>query len=116
MLWEFEEIVSHQGPLAMDHNDYNGSTYNVLIQWSTGEITTEPLTVIAKDNPVICTLYVKHNGLLDRPGWKRFKKCQLTKEIDWTHQPGQVEILPLNSQIYVWLSNPSRLCRSYQTG
>ena len=41
---------------------------------STGEVTTEPLTVIARDNPVVCALYAKDHGLLDKPGWKRFKK------------------------------------------
>ena len=29
--WEFEEIMSHQGPLTMDHKDYNGSAYNIEI-------------------------------------------------------------------------------------
>ena len=41
-LWQFEEIVSHQGPLDAGHKDYNGSTYNVQICWSTGDINTEP--------------------------------------------------------------------------
>ena len=35
-LWQFEEIVSHQGPLSTEQKDYNGSTYNVQIRWSTG--------------------------------------------------------------------------------
>ena len=74
MLWEFEEIVSHHGPLTMDHKDYNGSTYNVQIQWSTGETTIEPLIVISRDNPVVCALYAKDHGLLDKPGWKHFKR------------------------------------------
>ena len=26
-LWQFKEIVSHQGPLSTEHKDYNGSTY-----------------------------------------------------------------------------------------
>ena len=73
-MWQFEEIVSHQGPLSTEHKDYNGSTYNVQIRWSTGEITTEPLSVIAMDNPVVCALYARDHGLLDTPGWKRFKK------------------------------------------
>ena len=30
-LWQFEEIVLHQGPLSTEHKDYNGSTYNVQI-------------------------------------------------------------------------------------
>ena len=73
-LWQFEEILSHQGPLSTEHPDYNGSTYNVQIKWSTGEVTTEPLSVIAADNPVTCALYAKEHNLLDKPGWKRFKK------------------------------------------
>ena len=31
-LWQFEEIVLHQGPLPTDLKDYYGSTYNVQIQ------------------------------------------------------------------------------------
>ena len=46
-LWQFEEIVLHQGPLSTDHKDYNGSTYNMQIKRSTSEITTEPLSVVA---------------------------------------------------------------------
>ena len=73
-MWQFEEIVLHQGPLSTEHKDYNGNTYNVQIQWSTGKITTEPLSVIAMDNPVVCALYAKDHGLLDTPGWKCYKK------------------------------------------
>jgi hypothetical protein len=52
-VWKFKHIVSHQGPLRPDHNDYKGSLYNLMIQWENGEITTEPLKVIAADDPVI---------------------------------------------------------------
>jgi hypothetical protein len=44
-----------------------------LIEWENGEITKEPLKIIAADDPVSCAIYVRENGLLDKPGWKRFK-------------------------------------------
>jgi hypothetical protein len=73
VVWKFRRITSHQGPFKPDHPDYNGSIYNVMIEWENGEITSEPLTVIAADDPVTCAIYAKENGLLDMPGWKRFK-------------------------------------------
>jgi hypothetical protein len=44
-----------------------------MIEWENGETTTEPLRLIAADNPVMCAIYARHNNLLDLPGWKRFK-------------------------------------------
>ena len=31
-------------------------------------------TTMPMDNPVVCALYARDHGLLDTPGWKRFKK------------------------------------------
>jgi hypothetical protein len=56
--------------------DYKGLTNNILVEWETGEITYEPLDLIAQDDPVSCADYAKRNGLLDTPGWKRFKKLE----------------------------------------
>jgi hypothetical protein len=70
VVWKFHQITAHQGPLKPDHPDYNGSTYNVMVEWENGEITSKPLTVIAADDPVTCTIYAKDKGLLDKPGWK----------------------------------------------
>ncbi len=72
-VWKFKHIISHQGPLKDGDLDYKGSSYNVLIEWENGEITAEPLNVIASDDPVTCAIYAKENNLLDVPGWKRFK-------------------------------------------
>ena len=47
--------------------------YNVMVEWENGEITSEPLQLIAADDPVTCAIYGKDNGLLDLPGWKKFK-------------------------------------------
>jgi hypothetical protein len=41
--WKFKHIVSHE---------YKGSQCNVLIEWESGEITNEPLKLIAADDPV----------------------------------------------------------------
>ena len=79
IVWKFQHIISHHGPLKPDHCDYKGSSYNVMIEWENGEVTAEPLQVIASDDPVTCAIYAKENNLLDLPGWKRFKplaKCQ----------------------------------------
>jgi Reverse transcriptase (RNA-dependent DNA polymerase) len=73
VLWKFRRITSHQGPLKPNHPDYKGSTYNVMIEWETGEITSEPLQLIAADDPVTCAIYARDNDLLNLPGWKRFK-------------------------------------------
>jgi hypothetical protein len=42
--------------------------YNLMVEWETGEITTEPLHMIAADDPVTCAIYAKDNDLLDLPG------------------------------------------------
>ena len=73
VLWKYKRINSHQGPLAHNHPNYKGSDYNVMIGWESGEISAEPLVVVAKDDPVAVAIYAKDNDLLDTPGWKRFK-------------------------------------------
>ena len=37
-----------------------------MIEWETGEITSEPLKIIAADDPVTCAIYSKNNNLLER--------------------------------------------------
>jgi hypothetical protein len=37
--WTFRKILAHQGPLTKEHPDYNGSSYNLKIEWESGEIT-----------------------------------------------------------------------------
>jgi hypothetical protein len=36
-LWKFRAITAHQGPLAQTDPNYKGSSYNVLVEWETGE-------------------------------------------------------------------------------
>ncbi len=72
-LWQFDSILAHVGPLQYDSPDYKGSKYNVLIKWTDGSTTYEPLNMVAKDDPVTCAIYAKEHDLLDNPSWKRFK-------------------------------------------
>lgn len=74
VLWRFKRISGHQGPLTAVDPNYNGSTYNVQVEWENGEVTFEPLSVIAADDPVTCAIYARDNDLLDKAGWKRFKR------------------------------------------
>jgi hypothetical protein len=59
--------------ICIDLKDYNGSTYNVLVAWETGESTYEPLDLIASDHPITCAEYALKHNLFDAPGWKRFR-------------------------------------------
>jgi hypothetical protein len=67
-MYRFRRISAHQGPLCTSNRDYNGSTYNILVEWESGETMYEPLDIIAKDDPISCAEYAKRNGLLDTPG------------------------------------------------
>ena len=77
-LYRFRAIIGHQGPLIASDPDWKGSKYNVQVEWETGEITFEPLSIIAADDPVTCAAYAKENDLLALEGWCRFRS--LTKE------------------------------------
>ena len=79
IMWKFKHIAGHQGPLKNGNPGYNGSKFNVLLEWETGESMYEPLDVIAANDPVTCAIYAKEKGLLNEPGWRRFKsitKCE----------------------------------------
>jgi hypothetical protein len=70
-MWKFQRIISHA---------VQGSKITLLIKWENGEITIEPLSIIAVDDPVTCAIYASENGLLDQPGWKRFKHIEKNKK------------------------------------
>ena len=44
-----------------------------MVEWETGEITEEPLSIIAQDDPVICAAYAKEHNLLDLSRWNKLK-------------------------------------------
>jgi hypothetical protein len=69
-------ILTYHGssrPLLWHDKDYNGSRFNVLVEWENGEIMTEPLLVIAANDPVTCAVYAREHDLLDIKGWKSFQ-------------------------------------------
>ena len=67
-LYRFRAIIGHQGPLLVSDPDWKGSKYNVQVEWETGEITFEPLSIIAADDPVTCAAYAKENDPLALEG------------------------------------------------
>jgi hypothetical protein len=44
------------------------------MEWENGEITKEPLAIIAANDPVAFAIYAKEKALLDKEGWRHFKK------------------------------------------
>ena len=86
-LFKFRAITGHEGPLSPQDENYKGSKYNVMVEWETGEITDEPLSLIAADDPVTCAEYAKKHDLLHLDGWKKLKHIaknqkQLTRAIN----------------------------------
>ena len=50
-LYKFKSIKDHRGPYTSTDPEYFGSSYNLLIEWETGEMTWEPLSNIIADDP-----------------------------------------------------------------
>ena len=72
-LYRFRAIIGHQGPLLASDSDWKGSKYNVQVEWETGVISFEPLSIIAAVDPVTCAAYAKENDLLALEEWCRFR-------------------------------------------
>ena len=68
-LYKFRAITNHHGPLKKSDPNYNGCPYKVMVEWEKGEITEEPLSIIAQDDPVTCAAYAKEHNLLHLPMW-----------------------------------------------
>ena len=58
-LYKSKELIGHESPLKATDPNWKGSKYNVQIEWETGEVTFEPLSVIAADDPITCAAYKK---------------------------------------------------------
>jgi hypothetical protein len=93
--WKFRRIISHEN---------KGSQCNLLIEWESGEITSEPLKVIAADDPVSCAIYARENDLLDKPGWKRFKHIA-KREKKFIRMVNQAKLRSYNhsTPLQVWI-------------
>jgi hypothetical protein len=84
---KFRHIVSHE---------YERSQCYVMIEWENGQMTLEPLQVIAADDPVSCAIYDCENGLLDKPGWNRFKHIS-KQEKKFTRMVNQATLRSYNT-------------------
>ena len=73
-LYRFKCIKDHKGPFTSSDPEYNGSSYNLLIEWEPGEQTWEPLGNIIASDPYTCAVYAKEHNLLNTPGWKLLKR------------------------------------------
>ena len=85
-LCRFRAIIGHEGPLKVTDPNWKDSKWNFQIEWETGEITSEPLSVLEADDPITCAAYAKEKNLYNLDGWKRFrhlikKEKQLTRAI-----------------------------------
>ena len=72
-LYKFRATTNHHGPLKNGDPNYNGSLYNVMVEWEAGEITEESLSIIAQDDPVTCAVYAKQHNLLHLPELNKLK-------------------------------------------
>ena len=79
-LFKFRDIVAHQGPLESTDPNHKGSKYNFMVEWESGEVTYEPLTLFSKDDPITCAIYAKKHDLLDTTGWKHLKRYAKTSK------------------------------------
>ena len=69
----FRDITGHVGPLDVNDERRIQGRWNVEVEWDDGTKTWEALETMAKDDPISCARYAKKHGLLNTPGWKRFK-------------------------------------------
>ena len=67
--WNHCGIVTHS-------TKFSGT--KVLIQWKNGERTWQPLGRFAEDDFETCAVYAREHNLLDEPGWKRFRRDEIT--------------------------------------
>jgi hypothetical protein len=104
-VWHFSHIVGHQGPLLRHDTDYNGLKFNVLVEWENGEITTEPLLVIAADDPVTCAVYAREKNnskpkLSRKPNFSGTSRiCTRTRRISKTFI--SLTFAPCNQKLHV---------------
>ena len=89
--WAFKSLNGHEGPISPSSKRYKGSSYNVLVHWEDGSETFEPLSVMAKEDPLTCALYAKDHDLLDTPGWKSLKRIA-SREVKFSRMVKQAQL------------------------
>ena len=51
-----------------------------MVEWESGEVTYEPLTIISKDDSITCAVYAKKHDLLGTTGWNHLKRYAKTSK------------------------------------
>ena len=110
-LYRFRAIIGHQGPLLASDPDWKGSKYNVQVEWETGEITFEPLSIIAADDPVTCAAYAKENDLLALEGWHRFRSLAKDKVLTRATKQSKIRQVRRSQHICLGISSPETTWR-----
>ena len=76
--YPFDRIIAHKEVRRGDH-DYQGSCYNVQVEWRNGLISWEKLSAVARSIPRAAADYAVQNDLVDTPGWKRLRSYTTSK-------------------------------------
>ena len=84
-IYRFKCIKDHKGPYTSSDPEYNGSSYNLLIEWEPGEQTWEPLSNLIASDPYTSVVYAKEHNLLNTPGWNKSKYRQVRASRKYKH-------------------------------
>ncbi len=73
-IWKFRRIIQHK-KVHPKHPEYMGSSWNVQVEWETGEITWIPLWTtdgrgVVTTDPVTVAIYAREHNMLEVPGWR----------------------------------------------
>ena len=66
--YRIEGIVNHR------RNQKSPSGWEVLVEWASGQVTWNDLTLTFQGDPVTVSMCAKKHGLLDKTGWRRCKR------------------------------------------
>jgi len=64
-VWRFKDVYGHR---------WTKGVAEVFLHWENGEKTWEPVSLIAKDDPITLAVYGKKHNLLEKSGWKSLKR------------------------------------------
>jgi len=65
---------------VLDHRKTKNGKFEVKVQWEDDQVSWEPLSTLATDDPVFMAQYALDNDLLSTPGWKRFRRYGKSKK------------------------------------
>ena len=76
----YDKIIGHK--YVRGTKEYRGSAWNVLVLWSDGSKTWEPLGAMKKDDPFSLAEYAVENKLMGHDGWKSLRRyCKNKKRL-----------------------------------